>query len=46
MSLNMNVFKEYLVLKRNIGLAERDILALVYMYYVELPSVQGFRDSC
>jgi hypothetical protein len=36
------IFKEYQTLKKNVGLAEREILALKYKYYFEKPSVSGF----
>jgi predicted DsbA family dithiol-disulfide isomerase len=39
------VFEEYLASKRNIGLAEREILTLVHIYYFEKPYVPRFPDS-
>jgi hypothetical protein len=43
--LNMEVFMEYPTLKSNIGLAEREILALVYICYFKMPSVLSFPDN-
>jgi hypothetical protein len=42
----MRVSEEYLASKRNIGLAEREILTHVYKYYFEMPSYLRLPDSC
>jgi hypothetical protein len=42
----MKVSKKYPVLERNIGLAEREISTMVYIYDVQKPSVLRLPDRC
>jgi hypothetical protein len=42
----MRLCMEYLVLNRKIGLAERKILAMVYISCFKDPSVLRLPDSC
>jgi hypothetical protein len=42
-SANGRVFKEYMVMKRNIGLVEREILALVYIHFFKALRIEASR---
>jgi hypothetical protein len=44
MSVKRKVFAEYPTLTINIGQAEREILALVYIFYFQKPSVLRLTD--
>jgi hypothetical protein len=46
LSVNVRVFDEYLASKSNIGLAEKDILALMYVYQFFKLSVPWFPNFC